>query len=326
MTTAAMLADSLLRTPLDRIAMPAAGPQPSVFAPFGLTRTIASQDLGDPFDGDMLSGEFGPVRLCRIAAQRHPENRPGRHTSRRGTAFYKLVFQLRGTAQLEQGARRTVLRANQWSIYDVSRPYTMRNLDDLDQLAILLPKRKEFDFAEQLLRAVNDECFELAGMGTVLFNTAQSALDQAQSIGNTCNAELGEMMAELAKLAVLENFRTRPRVSTLETARDRIKGFILRNLSDEDLNVDRIATALSCSKRYLHKVFSDDGKTLTQFIWDTRLERCREDLLDPRRCSHSITQIAFSWGFTNSAHFSRAFRNRFGCSARDCRREFAEAA
>ena len=290
------------------------------FAPFGLTRTMASQDLGDPFDGNMLSGEFGAVRVCRIAAKAHPENRPGRHTARRGTAFHKLVFQLRGTAQLEQGSRRTVLRSGQWSIYDVSRPYTMRNLDDLDQLAILLPQRKEFDFAEQLLRAASDDSFEVCGMGSVLFDTARSALDQAASIGNASNAELGEMLSELAKLAVIEHVRARPRVTTQETARDRIKAYILRNLSDEDLNLDRIAAALHCSKRYLHKVFSDGEGTLTQFIWDMRLERCREELLDPRLVSHSITQIAFAWGFTNSAHFSRAFRNRFGLSARDYRR------
>jgi AraC-like DNA-binding protein len=291
------------------------------FAPFGLTRTTASQDRGDPFDGNMLSGEFGPVRLCRITARSHPEGRPGRHTAERSIASYKLVFQLRGTVHLEQGARRTVLRPGQWSIYDVSRPYTMCNMEETDQLAIILPQRKEFDFAQQLLRAAIDESFEISGMSTVLFNTARTALDQAASIGNASNAELGEMLSELAKLAVNAHVRSRPRVTTQETARDRIKAYVLRNLSDEDLNLDRIACALHCSKRYLHKVFSDGEGTLTQFIWDMRLERCREDLLDPRLAGCSITQIAFSWGFTNSAHFSRAFRNRFGCSARTYRRD-----
>jgi len=301
-----------------------AGPVPArtpTFAPFGLTRTLASQDLGDPFDGTMVSGEFGPVRVCRIDARAHAEGRPGRHTTRRTTASYKLVFQLRGAAQLEQGTRRTVLRPGEWSIYDVSRPYTMNNLEETDQLAIILPKRREFDFAEQLLRAAIAEPFEVSGMAGVLFDTARSALNQAASIGHASNAELGEMLTELAKLAVNANNRARPRVTTQETARERIKVYILRNLSDEDLNLDRIASALHCSKRYLHKVFSDAGSTLTQFIWDMRLERCREDLLDPRLAGRSITEIAFAWGFTNSAHFSRAFRNHFGCSARDCRRE-----
>jgi AraC-like DNA-binding protein len=313
--TAAALLTEPMRPPTRPVAA-----RETAFAPFGVTRIVASQDRGDPFDGHMIAGEFGPVRLCLISASPHAEGRFGRHTPQHGTACYKLVFQLRGTAHLEQNARRTVLRAGHWSIYDVSRTYTMRHLDDLEQFAILLPKRREFDLAEQLLRAATGESFETSGMASVLFNTARAALDQATAIGHASSAALGEMLSELAKLAVIEHGRVRPRVTTQETARDRIKAYILRNLSDEDLNLDRIAAALHCSKRYLHKVFSDGEGTLTQFIWDTRLERCRDELLDPRLAGHSITQIAFSWGFTNSAHFSRAFRNRFGLSARDYRR------
>ena len=31
------------------------------------------------------------------------------------------------------------------------------------------------------------------------------------------------------------------------------------------------------------------------------------------------TEIAFGWGFNDAAHFSRIFRARFGCSARELR-------
>jgi AraC-like DNA-binding protein len=33
----------------------------------------------------------------------------------------------------------------------------------------------------------------------------------------------------------------------------------------------------------------------------------------------SITQIAFSWGFNNAAHFSRCFKTRFGATPSDYR-------
>ncbi|MBN9423018.1 MAG: helix-turn-helix domain-containing protein [Candidatus Accumulibacter sp.] len=36
------------------------------------------------------------------------------------------------------------------------------------------------------------------------------------------------------------------------------------------------------------------------------------DLLDPRRNNHSISEVAFSLGFNDAAHFSRAFRRCFG--------------
>ncbi|HEY0232202.1 MAG TPA: helix-turn-helix domain-containing protein, partial [Dokdonella sp.] len=43
------------------------------------------------------------------------------------------------------------------------------------------------------------------------------------------------------------------------------------------------------------------------------------DLLDPLRQRDSIFEIAWRWGFSDPAHFSRAFKTLFGCSPRACR-------
>jgi len=101
--------------------------------------------------------------------------------------------------------------------------------------------------------------------------------------------------------------------------RARIQSFIQRNLADPELSIQRIATHMQCTKRYLHKVFSDEGQTLCHYIWAQRLERCRAELMRPEMAAKSITQIAFSCGFSNGAHFSRAFRARFGKPPRDYR-------
>ncbi|MBL8942370.1 MAG: helix-turn-helix domain-containing protein [Myxococcales bacterium] len=50
-----------------------------------------------------------------------------------------------------------------------------------------------------------------------------------------------------------------------------------------------------------------------------RLDRCRAQLLDPAHAHRSISEIAFALGFTSAAHFSRAFRARFGRSPRTLR-------
>jgi AraC-like DNA-binding protein len=44
-----------------------------------------------------------------------------------------------------------------------------------------------------------------------------------------------------------------------------------------------------------------------------RLARCRTELADPRSRG-TITDIAFSWGFSDAARFSRAFNETFGVS------------
>ena len=50
------------------------------------------------------------------------------------------------------------------------------------------------------------------------------------------------------------------------------------------------------------------------------LERCAEELASQQKCQQSITQIAYKWGFTDSAHFSRSFKRRFNSSPREYRR------
>jgi len=92
----------------------------------------------------------------------------------------------------------------------------------------------------------------------------------------------------------------------------KIKDFIAANLHDPDLSIDAIAVALNCSKRYLHMAFASEGTTIARYIWMARLENCRRDLERARR--GTVTDIAFSWGFNSSSHFSRLFKERFGIS------------
>jgi len=47
------------------------------------------------------------------------------------------------------------------------------------------------------------------------------------------------------------------------------------------------------------------------------LDAARRDLCDPGLAASSVSRIALSWRFNDAAHFSRAFRARFGCSPRE---------
>jgi AraC-like DNA-binding protein len=43
------------------------------------------------------------------------------------------------------------------------------------------------------------------------------------------------------------------------------------------------------------------------------------DLQNPAHAQRTITDIAFSWGFNNGAHFSRVFREHTGLTPSDFR-------
>ncbi|WP_260867741.1 helix-turn-helix domain-containing protein [Streptomyces sp. SAJ15] len=63
------------------------------------------------------------------------------------------------------------------------------------------------------------------------------------------------------------------------------------------------------------------GVSVAAWIRRSRLERCRRDLVDPLLRSRPIHAIAWKWGLTDPAHFSRSFRVvAYGMSPRDYRR------
>ncbi len=90
----------------------------------------------------------------------------------------------------------------------------------------------------------------------------------------------------------------------------RAQAFIREHLRDPDLCIDQISAALGCTKRYLHMLFSDRGMTVSDYIWQARLQNCRQEL--ETQAGKTITDVAFSWGFSSSSHFSRVFRKYFG--------------
>ena len=105
----------------------------------------------------------------------------------------------------------------------------------------------------------------------------------------------------------------------LEAFRDRIRAHIGQHLRDPHLSIDSIAQALNCSKRHLHNAFSAEDDTPAHYILRRRLQACMRDLQNPAHAQRTITDIAFSWGFNNGAHFSRVFREHTGLTPSDFR-------
>jgi AraC-like DNA-binding protein len=100
--------------------------------------------------------------------------------------------------------------------------------------------------------------------------------------------------------------------------------YILENLDGVDLSPRAIAAANGVSVRQLHRVFSATGTTVCLWVRKLRLARCAAELRGPGAPAEGITNIAFRWGFNDSAHFSKAFRAEFGQSPRAYRAQHLE--
>jgi AraC family transcriptional activator of tynA and feaB len=101
--------------------------------------------------------------------------------------------------------------------------------------------------------------------------------------------------------------------------RRRITQFVRDHLADPKLDVHTIAQGVDLSPRHLYELFSDEALPLMKWVWSERLDHCRRDLLQPKLKRRTVGEIAYSWGFSDVSHFSRAFKQRFGLTPRDCR-------
>jgi acetamidase/formamidase/AraC-like DNA-binding protein len=105
---------------------------------------------------------------------------------------------------------------------------------------------------------------------------------------------------------------------------DRVCQTIERALDDPDLSPARVAQSVGISERYLQRLFETRSDNFTHYVRERRLYRTSMDLADPAEAHHTVSEIAFRYGFNDAAHFSRAFRERFGMSPRAYRHRETE--
>ena len=114
--------------------------------------------------------------------------------------------------------------------------------------------------------------------------------------------------------------------ATQAAIQHRICQTIERRLDDPELSPARVAQMEGISERYLQKLFEGVGDNFTQYVRERRLQRAWTDLSNPAEVHRSISEIAYRYGFSESAHFSRTFRHRFGLPPREFRQQVAERA
>jgi AraC-like DNA-binding protein len=105
----------------------------------------------------------------------------------------------------------------------------------------------------------------------------------------------------------------------LHQARQQVaKLFIEINLPDPNLDPLSVARQCGLSRSALFELFRDSGG-ISHYIWMRRLQRAADDLLDPSYGHLSMGEIAEKLGFNHQAHFSLAFKRRFGMTAKEWR-------
>jgi len=201
-------------------------------------------------------------------------------------------------------------------------PYSITNLERADLLALQIPRLQLRSLDVPTLHRSEATSGNLIRLHAVLSSFLRSLAEQLVTLPDGVGQPLSETVLGLLASTLAAHRNERADYATLpEVLKTRVRLYVQTRLADPELSIERIADAMRCSKRYLHRVFEDEATTLDRYIWTSRLERCRSALAAPAAASASVSEVAYGWGFKSSAHFCRMFKAHYGVSPRAYQRE-----
>lgn len=276
---------------------------------------------GGDFEGSIRQHALPGLGMSVVISRAQKVMRTPRHIAASSDDCFLVSIQARGQGVVRQDGRDAVLGAGDFALYDSTRPYELLFDQPFEQIVLKLPGerlRSELRDTEALTATTvsgrEGAGHLLLGMIRTLredFDALQpaSALAVAHGVQNILVAGLQTLPAAHA-----------PALSNLTAYHlGRVKQRIDEQLADPTLSVRTLAAQLGMSVSHIHRVFKSEPLTPSQYIWERRLDACSRDLLEPRLAGRPVGEIAYGRGFNDAAHFSRAFRERFGCSPREWR-------
>lgn len=290
-----------------------------------------------PAHGRLQAGVLGALHVARVTASPQRVERTAAGAARDEQAYVLASVQLRGSTVIKQGGREAVLTPGCIAFYDTARAYTLNLPNDFDQIVLHLPRQsiersvpRGLNQMAKRLSAANPFAQAILALAPQLLRMVDSAkLDMAE---RTAAAAV-----ELINLALDSLDSIGPPDESLELARSYAAGSIAgsnaanasnagadalvwrarelmgNQLAETTLSPGFLATQLGVSLRRLQEVFQARGTTLSGCIWDMRLEFARS-LLAANNAHSSVSTVAYSAGFTDVAHFSRRFKQRYAVS------------
>jgi AraC-like DNA-binding protein len=282
---------------------------------------LKSDLYGDTdFEGRMTTVHAGDVVLTRLEANRHRVMRSSSLVRASDTGYLKIVAPYVGCAGVEQKGREAWVTPDQWSVYDTTDSYAVANPVRVEHLIVMVPKARMVERGLSLDPLMARRLGGSGGVARLALETMRSAYRELPGMSETAATGVGEAITQFVHLAMLDLAGIGTATTQREALRERIKQHVGAHLGDPSLSVDRVALALNCSRRHLYNAFSEEPDGVAGYILRRRLEACRR-AFDDRSADHrSITDIAFSHGFSNMAHFSRVFRAHLGQAPSDYRR------
>jgi AraC-like DNA-binding protein len=209
-----------------------------------------------------------------------------------------VMLQISGTARVQQGERSRMMSPGEFDVVQADRPYVLDFPRLFSQYVIKLPRG-----TQPVGGAISPTAARFVR------SLARDLLEPDIEPDAVCDEVTARALQELLCGRGLEPAPARrtPDLYGIAVAMIREKMF------EPLLGRARVAQELGVSVRTLARAFAMHGTTFDRSLWNCRLEAAYEALLSNRR-SVNVTDVALRYGFSDSSHFTRRFKSRFGAT------------
>jgi len=207
-----------------------------------------------------------------------------------------VMLQISGSTEIRQGERSRAMSPGAFDVVQAARPYVLNFPRAFSQYVIKLPRGTQplggaiSPTAARFVRSLARDLLDPDVEPDCVCDEITARALQDLLCGRPAEPALPHRMPDLYSMAV---------------------AMIREKMFEPLLSRNRVADELGVSVRTLARAFAVHGASFNGSLWNCRLEAAHEALLS-NRGGTNITEVALRHGFSDSSHFTRRFKARFG--------------
>lgn len=235
-----------------------------------------------------------------------------------GGDYLMMTVADRGRSLLKQANWSADLKQGDIVMRDLARPWESFTDEGMGLILIKIPfamVARHHSDPERLVGCHLPASDARVAFASTVIRASRAALQAAPEAD--WHSHLSEVLAGVFRLICHNDigFDAKAEIKNSVSLKRAATTYISRNLCDPELTVTIVANAIGVTPRHLQRAFMDSGVTPRQFILDRRLAEAARLLSRSNGAeAERIIDIAFSVGFNDASHFTRAFVQKFGCA------------
>ena len=278
---------------------------------------------GGAFTGKLTAGSIGSLVASTYDCDAHGVSRGGREISRADNDDYFICLQQTGRSIHIQGDREALNEEGTFFLLDPRRPFWGQMQTPGRIVTIRVPRQKLEARTGPTAPLISRVLDPQNAVASLAFGFLSMLPERVDTLDEAAAPKIVEQALDLVALAFSAETQSNgvtlssPRAAALTI----LKAAIESRLHDPNLKPVTAAAAAGISVRYANALLAQEDTGLEAYIIARRLERCRRTLEDPAQARRTISDIAFSWGFSDLSHFGRRFKAQYGRSPGEYRKQ-----